>query len=68
MELLENNFGKLRCEECDSVIRIEGDNDFEYSYNDDCYTVTCPVCGATKWLEKRNALVQFYIYRRITHK
>lgn len=68
MELLENNFGKLRCEGCDSVMRIESDKDFAYSYNDDCYTVTCPVCGSVRWLEKSNPLVQSYIYHRIVHR
>ena len=68
MKIIENNFKKLRCTECDSVVEIESDMDFEYSYIDDCYTVTCPVCGAKRWLETSNPLVQEFIYHRIKHR
>ena len=49
MELLENNWGKLRCPHCDSVMRIEKD-DIEEHYDDGPYVV-CPICDSIIWCQ-----------------
>lgn len=47
MILLENNWGKVRCPKCDSVMKPEK-GDIFYSYDDGHYIV-CPVCGSRIW-------------------
>lgn len=68
MELIENNFGKVRCHECDSVVKVEKKGDLVYEIHDDCYSLTCPVCGAKRWLEKDNTVVQMFVYKKLTHR
>ncbi len=48
MKLLENNWGKLRCPYCDSVMEIEP-NDVESNYDNELYVV-CPVCDSKIWV------------------
>jgi uncharacterized C2H2 Zn-finger protein len=48
MKLLENNWGKIRCPYCDSVMEIEKDD-----IMDNCdgeIFITCPVCDSYIWL------------------
>ena len=47
MELLENNWGKVRCPKCDSVM-IPDKEDIKDTLDDGHY-VTCPVCNSTIW-------------------
>ena len=55
MKLLENNYGKLRCPHCDSVMEIEP-NDVETDYDNELYVI-CPVCDSTIWVTD-NAVVK----------
>ena len=55
MKLLENNYGKLRCPHCDSVMEIEP-NDVEANYDNELYIV-CPVCNSKIWVTD-NAVVK----------
>lgn len=48
MKLLENNWGKLRCPHCDSVMEIEP-SDIETNYDNELYVV-CPVCDSNIWV------------------
>ena len=48
MKLLENNWGKLRCPHCDSVMEIES-SDIETNYDNELYVV-CPVCDSNIWV------------------
>lgn len=68
MELIENNFGNVRCEECDSVVRLESESDLNYSYEDGCWYAVCPVCGSKRWFGADSPVVQRYIYHRINHR
>ena len=47
MKLLENNWGKVRCPKCDSVMEPEK-GDILVSLDDGHYMI-CPVCGGTIW-------------------
>lgn len=49
MKLLENNWGKIRCPYCDSVMEIEKD-DIQEHYDDGLYVV-CPICDSIIWCE-----------------
>ena len=68
MEILENNFGKVRCPECDSVFRITDKGDFVWDPHDDNYYIKCPICGQLKWFEEDDPYVQHYIHHQITHR
>ena len=47
MRLLENNWGKVRCQKCDSVM---DDITKEDIYNsDDGHYIICPVCESQIW-------------------
>lgn len=48
MILLENNYGKLRCLQCDSVIKIEP-SDINTNYDNELYVI-CPVCNSKIWV------------------
>lgn len=47
MELLENNWGNVRCPRCDSVMRPDK-QDIKDTLDDGHYMV-CPVCESTIW-------------------
>ncbi len=47
MELLENNWGKVRCPKCDSVMKPNKD-DIKWTLDDGHYII-CPVCDSTIW-------------------
>lgn len=48
MILLENNYGKLRCPYCDSVMKIEP-SDINVNSDNELYVI-CPVCNSTIWV------------------
>lgn len=48
MILLENNWGKFRCQHCDSVMEIEK-GDIMEDPDGEMYTF-CPVCDSYIWL------------------
>ena len=48
MILLENNYGRLRCPYCDSVIKVES-SDINETYDNELYTI-CPVCDSNIWV------------------
>jgi YgiT-type zinc finger domain-containing protein len=69
MTLLENNFGKVRCKTCDSVM-IPDKEDVKYSY-DDGHFVICPVCGERIWFndeDYRNPVCAHILKGGIPHK
>jgi Zn finger protein HypA/HybF involved in hydrogenase expression len=47
MILLENNYGKLRCLQCDSVMKIEP-SDINVDCDNELYVI-CPVCNSKIW-------------------
>ena len=66
MELLENNWGKVRCQDCDSVMKIDKD-DIQYQF-DDGYYIVCPVCGARIWFRDGNQVIDRIISGIPFHK
>ena len=49
MILLENNWGKVRCPHCDSVMKPEKEDIIhDYDEGDGEYRI-CPVCGRRIW-------------------
>ena len=48
MKLLENNWGKIRCPYCDSVMEIEKKDIMDNS--DGEIFIICPVCESYIWL------------------
>ncbi len=50
MTLIENNFGKVRCKICDSVM-IPDKEDVHINSDFEHY-ITCPVCGSNIWLDE----------------
>ena len=55
MILLENNYGKLRCPYCDSVMKIES-SDINTNYDNELYVI-CPVCNSNIWVTN-NAVIK----------
>ena len=49
MTLIENNYGKVRCKTCDSV--MIPDKDDVHMNSDFEYYVICPVCGERIWFD-----------------
>lgn len=47
MILLENNYGKLRCPYCDSVMKIES-SDINTNSDNELYVI-CPICDSNIW-------------------
>ena len=69
MELLENNWGKVRCPRCDSVMRPEK-QDIKDTLDDGHYMI-CPVCGSTIWFdddEETHPVVEGLIGNRPWHR
>lgn len=50
-KLLENNWGRVRCPHCDSVIEPEK-KDIQESLDDGHYMI-CPVCDGTIWFNDK---------------
>lgn len=47
MRILENNWGKVRCHKCDSVMgHIVKDDIYD---SEDGHYMICPICGAFVW-------------------
>lgn len=58
MKILENNFGKIRCECCDSVFQLEK-GDLKWSHTEeDQYYFKCPICGQLKWFDEEHPYVE----------
>lgn len=51
MRLLENNWGKVRCPKCDSVMDQITKKDIHDS--DDGHFIICPVCGSSIWFNDK---------------
>lgn len=47
MRLIENNWGRVRCPKCDSVMDSIMKDDIRDS--DDGHYIVCPVCGSRIW-------------------
>lgn len=47
MELIENNWGRVRCPHCDSVMKPDKE-DIKESLDDGHYMV-CPICDSKIW-------------------
>ena len=54
MTLLENNWGKVRCKECDSVMKPDQGDIFSH---EDGFYVICPVCGSRIWFDAENQVI-----------
>lgn len=54
MTLLENNWGKVRCTECDSVMKIDKS---DINPHEDGWYVLCPVCGSRIWFNECNPVM-----------
>lgn len=65
MKLLENNWGKVRCPGCDSVMEIEK-NDLMYDSDGELYII-CPVCDSYIWLT-HNAIARKIEKGELWHK
>lgn len=52
MVLLENNWGKVRCPKCDSVMDQITKDDI-YNSLDDGHYIICPVCGSSIWFNDK---------------
>lgn len=50
MELIENNWGRVRCSHCDSVMDKITKDDI-YDSEDDGHYIICPVCGTKIWFD-----------------
>lgn len=70
MELIENNWGRVRCPKCDSVMdHITKDDIYD---SDDGHYMICPVCNSNIWFDDKyvshpvveNALSPFGIPHR----
>ena len=69
MELLENNYGKVRCNTCDSVLKP--DKDDVCSNYDGEYYVICPVCDQRIWFHgnpNTNPVLKHIITGGLPHK
>ena len=54
MRLLENNWGKVRCTTCDSVMdQIVKDDIYD---SDDGHYIICPICGSRIWFNDEHVL------------
>ena len=53
MKLIENNWGRVRCPHCDSVMEPEK-KDIQESLDDGHY-MTCPICDGTIWFNDKYA-------------
>lgn len=51
MKLIENNWGRVRCPHCDSVMEPEK-KDIQESLDDGHY-MTCPICDGTIWFNDK---------------
>ena len=51
MELLENNWGKVRCPYCDSVMKPDKE-DIHQTIDDGNYII-CPVCNCSIWFNDK---------------
>ena len=51
MKLIENNWGRVRCPHCDSVMEPEK-KDIQESLDDGHY-MTCPICDETIWFNDK---------------
>ena len=69
MKLIENNYGKVRCKTCDSVI-IPDRKDICSNYDNECYVV-CPVCGQDIWFDGNpdtNPVLKHIIHGGLPHR
>ena len=52
MKLIENNWGKVRCPKCDSVMMPDKEDILES--DDDGHYIICPVCKSKIWFGDDN--------------
>ena len=57
MKILENNYGKIRCDGCDSVYELEKWDLHKFPYDDEWY-FECPVCGTRKVFDENHPYVE----------
>lgn len=71
MELLENNYGKVRCKVCDSVMKPSKEDVKVSPYGDGHYII-CPVCNSYIWLNdysyERNPVLDHILAGGLPHK
>lgn len=68
MVILENNFGKIRCDICDSVFTLEKGDLKSPSQDPGEYYFECPVCGYQKWIPEDHDYIKLNKFGAIPHK